>query len=100
MGCHGDDGRAYAPYLAPLAGNPNLLELDPSSAINVTLNGSRDLAVSGIPAAYPMPSFKAVLTDMDIATVLSFIRRGWNMQSASVETQAVAKIRRQTQDGS
>ncbi|OXH85048.1 alcohol dehydrogenase, partial [Burkholderia multivorans] len=37
--CHGTDGRGYAPLLAPLAGNPNVLERDASSLINVTLNG-------------------------------------------------------------
>ena len=33
--------RGFAPMLAPLAGNPNVLEKDASSLINVTLNGTR-----------------------------------------------------------
>ncbi|MGA2549135.1 MAG: cytochrome c [Burkholderiaceae bacterium] len=93
MGCHGVDGKAFAPYLAPLAGNPNVIEGDPTSSINVTLYGSHALILQGIPAAYPMPSFRAVMSDREVADVLSFIRQGWNNQASSVTTQAVAKIR-------
>ena len=35
MHCHGVDGRGFAPMLAPLAGNPNVLEHDASSLINI-----------------------------------------------------------------
>ena len=41
------DGSAYAPFLAPLAGNPNVMEKDASSLINVTLNGTQDLVIQG-----------------------------------------------------
>ncbi len=37
--------------VAPLAGNPNVLEKDASSLINVTLNGTEDLVIGGIPRA-------------------------------------------------
>ncbi|HXZ06637.1 MAG TPA: c-type cytochrome, partial [Paraburkholderia sp.] len=43
MHCHGVDGKGFAPMLAPLSGNPNVLEKDASSLINVTLNGTGDL---------------------------------------------------------
>ncbi|WP_256259103.1 c-type cytochrome, partial [Burkholderia ubonensis] len=70
--CHGVDGRGYAPLLSPLAGNPNLLEQDAASLINVTLNGSETLVIDGVPSAYPMPAFSNVLTDRQIADVLTF----------------------------
>jgi mono/diheme cytochrome c family protein len=101
MHCHGTDGRAFAPLLAPLAGNPNVLEPDPSSLINVTLNGTDDLIIGGIPAAYPMPRYADVLNDQQIADVLTFIRAGWNngasSGASSVSPDAVAKVRKSTQ---
>ncbi|CAM2197809.1 Gluconate 2-dehydrogenase cytochrome c subunit [Paraburkholderia kururiensis] len=97
MHCHGTDGRAFAPMLAPLAGNPNVLEKDASSLINVTLNGTPDLVIQGIPAPYPMPQFASVLTDRQIADALTFIRAGWNNHAPAVSADDVAKIRRGTQ---
>ncbi|MCM2551011.1 c-type cytochrome [Burkholderia glumae] len=96
MHCHGTDGRAFAPLLAPLAGNPNLLEANPASLINVTLNGSADLVIAGVPAAYPMPKFAEVLTDRQIADVLTFVRAGWNNGAPAVSPDEVAKLRRAT----
>jgi alcohol dehydrogenase (quinone), cytochrome c subunit len=97
MHCHGVDGRGFAPLLAPLAGNPNVLEKDASSLINVTLNGTGDLVIQGIPAAYPMPKYALVLNDQQIADVLTFIRAGWHNSAPSVTPADVAKLRRSTQ---
>jgi len=97
MHCHGVDGRAFAPLLAPLAGNPNVLEKDASSLINVTLNGTRDLVIQGIPAAYPMPKYAPVLNDHQIADVLTFIRAGWNNGAPAVAATDVGKLRKSTQ---
>jgi mono/diheme cytochrome c family protein len=97
MHCHGVEGTAYAPLLAPLAGNPNVMEKDASSLINVTLNGTQDLVIQGIPAAYPMPKFSEVLNDQQIADVLSFIRAGWNNGAGAVGATDVAKLRKSTQ---
>lgn len=97
MHCHGVDGKAFAPLLAPLAGNPNLLEKDASSLINVTLNGTQDLVIQGIPAAYPMPKYAPVLSDQQIADVLTFIRAGWNNGAPAVAPSDVAKLRKSTQ---
>jgi mono/diheme cytochrome c family protein len=97
MHCHAVDGKAFAPLLAPLAGNPNVLEKDPSSLINVTLNGTRDLVIGGIPAPYPMPQYAKVLNDQQIADVLTFIRAGWNNGAPAVAPGDVAKLRKTTQ---
>jgi mono/diheme cytochrome c family protein len=97
MHCHGVDGRGFAPMLAPLAGNPNVLEKDPSSLINVTLNGTGDLVLNGVPAPYPMPRYAPVLSDQQVADVLTFIRGAWNNNTAAVQTEDVAKMRKATQ---
>jgi mono/diheme cytochrome c family protein len=92
--CHGADGRGVAPYLAPLAGNPNLLEKDPSSLVNVVLNGSGQLVIDGVPAPYPMPSYRAVLNDQDIADVLTFTRHSWSNNREPVAASDVQKMRK------
>jgi mono/diheme cytochrome c family protein len=84
--------------LAPLAGNPNVLEKDASSLINVTLNGTEDLVIGGIPAPYPMPKYAPVLNDQQIADVLTFVRAGWNNGAPVVGAADVAKIWKATQE--
>jgi alcohol dehydrogenase (quinone), cytochrome c subunit len=95
--CHGVDGRGFAPMLAPLAGNPNLLEKDASSLINVTLNGTDNLVLQGVPAPYPMPRYAPVLSDQQIADVLTFIRGAWNNNAPAVQAEDVSKMRKATQ---
>jgi len=96
MHCHGAGGLGAAPWLAPLAGNPNVLEPDPVSLINVTLNGTGALVIGGVPAPYPMPKYHAMLTDEQIAEVLTFVRGNWNNAAPAVSAKAVAKVRSAT----
>jgi mono/diheme cytochrome c family protein len=96
MHCHGVDGRGFAPMLAPLAGNPNVLEKNASSLINVTLNGTEDLVIGGVPAPYPMPKYAPVLSDQQIADVITFIRAGWGNGAGAVGAGEVASMRKAT----
>jgi mono/diheme cytochrome c family protein len=96
MHCHGAGGLGAAPWLAPLAGNPNVLEPNPVSLINVTLNGTGTLVIGGVPAPYPMPKYHAMLTDEQIADVLTFVRGSWNNDAPAVSTKAVEKVRSAT----
>ena len=77
VSCHVDDGKGFAPYLPPLAGNPTVLDSDSSSLINIVLNGSYPMVVKGTPDAYRMPQFRQQFSDQDIADILTFIRDGW-----------------------
>ena len=81
--CHGANGQGRAPWLAPLVGNPNVLEPDPSSLINVTLNGTPFIVLHGIPSPspFPMPGF----------------RSAWHKEGSSVTAEQVKKIRGATQ---
>ena len=49
---------------------PTVLDDDPSSLINLVLNGSNPLVVKGMPDAYRMPQFRLQLTDQHIADVV------------------------------
>ena len=94
--CHGADGKGFAPYIPPLAGNPVVLEKDPSSLINLVLNASNPLVVEGTPDAYRMPEFRLQYSDQQIADVLSFIRNGWGNQAPAVTSAQVSDLRKST----
>ena len=94
--CHGFDAKGFAPYMPALAGNPIVLDTDPSSLINLVLNGSNPLVVKGEPDAYRMPQFRLQLSDQDIADAVTFIRNGWGNQAPAVTAAQVASLRKTT----
>jgi alcohol dehydrogenase (quinone), cytochrome c subunit len=94
--CHGFDGKGFGPYTPALAGNPVVLDNDPSSLINLVLNGSNPLVVRGTPDPYRMPQFRAQYSDREIADVVTFIRNGWGNQAPTVAVADVAKLRKST----
>jgi mono/diheme cytochrome c family protein len=94
--CHVEDGRGYGVYLPPLAGNTSVLDPDPSSIINVTLNGSARLVIQGMPDSYRMPPFRVLLNDRQIADLVNFIRTGWGNAAPPVSVEQVAEIRAHT----
>jgi mono/diheme cytochrome c family protein len=94
--CHGDDGKGHAPYLPPLAGNPAIIGHDPSSLINVTLNGSALVVVDGLPDSYRMPQFRLLLSDEEIADVVTFMRTSWGNRASAIAAKDVAPVRSST----
>jgi mono/diheme cytochrome c family protein len=93
VSCHGADGKGQSPYIPPLAGNAVVLDGDPSSLINLALNGAEPIVVKGTPDAYRMPQFRVQLTDQEIADALSFVRGGWGNGAAPVTTKQVSALR-------
>jgi alcohol dehydrogenase (quinone), cytochrome c subunit len=100
VSCHVDDGKGFAPYLPPLAGNPTVLDSDSSSLINIVLNGSYPMVVKGTPDAYRMPQFRIQFTDREIADVVTFIRNAWGNHGGAVTPDRVAALRRATDPSS
>ncbi len=96
VSCHLYDGKGQGLYHPGLAGNPVVLDQDPSSLINLTLNGSLRVISSGKPHAYGMPFFRLLRNDEQIADVLTFIRKGWGNNAPAVTPEQVAKIRADT----
>jgi alcohol dehydrogenase (quinone), cytochrome c subunit len=94
--CHGFDAKGFTPYMPALVGNPVVLDHEPSSLINLMLNGSIPLVAEGTPDAYRMPQFRQQLSDQDIADVITFIRNGWGNRATAVSAAQVAKLRKTT----
>ena len=79
--------------MPPLAGNPAILDSNPSSLINLVLNGAEPLVVKGVPDAYRMPQFRIQLTDGQTADVLSYVRGAWGNNAGAVTADQVKKLR-------
>jgi mono/diheme cytochrome c family protein len=69
------------------------MDPDPSSLINITLNGSLRVITEDIPDRYDMPYFRTLLSDQQIAEVLTFMRKGWGNKGGAVMAEEVAAIR-------
>tara|TARA_B110000438_G_scaffold229952_1_gene224848 strand:- start:529 stop:1827 length:1299 start_codon:yes stop_codon:yes gene_type:complete len=91
--CHVDSGNGYPPYMPPMAGNPPVMDPDPASLINIVLNGSSRLVVDGTPDAYRMPGYRTMLSDQQIADIVTFVRQGWGNNASVVGTADVAALR-------
>ena len=98
--CHGFDAKGFTSYMPALAGNPVVLDSNPSSLINVVLNGSVPLVAKGTPDAYRMPQFRQQLSDQDAADVITFMRNRWGNQAPAVAAAQVAKLRETTNPSS
>lgn len=94
--CHVNSGAGYYPYQPALAGNPVVLESDPSSLINITLNGSLRVFTGQGPDVNDMPYFRQLLSDQQIADALTFIRSSWGNQARAVTAAEVAALREAT----
>ena len=94
--CHGRDGAGRADQLPPLAGSATVLDPDPTSVINVLLNGGGRIVAGGVPDSYRMTPFRVLLKDQQIADVATFIRSGWGNKAPAVTAEQVAKLREST----
>ena len=94
--CHGFDAKGFASYMPALASNPVVLDENPSSLINVVLNGSVPLVPLATPDAYRMPQFRQQLSDQDAADVITFMRNRWGNKAPEVSATQVAKLRKRT----
>jgi mono/diheme cytochrome c family protein len=91
--CHGRDGLGHGDLLPPLAGNPAALEHDPSSMINIMLNGAGRIVVHGVPDSYRMTPFRVLLSDQQIADIASFVRSSWGNNGSAVSAGEVRALR-------
>ena len=96
VSCHGYDGRGHDKHMPALAGNPVVMDTDPSSLINLTLNGSLRVVINGNAETFDMPYFRGLLNDQDIADVVTYMRNAWGHSEEAVDADTVAEIRTAT----
>jgi mono/diheme cytochrome c family protein len=94
--CHSYNGRGQSMLQPPLAGNPVVLDPDADSLINLTLNGSLRVIAQGHAESFDMPHLRTLLSDQQVADVVTFIRSSWGKSAAPVNAKDVAEIRAET----
>ena len=91
--CHGDDGTGVAGAYPALAGNRAVVMPQIANLVQMVLGGGYAPATTANPRPYGMPPYVLVLTDNDVAEVLSHIRSSWGNHSAGVSALDVMQIR-------
>jgi mono/diheme cytochrome c family protein len=91
--CHGERGEGVPRAYPPLAGNRAVTLPNTSNLVQVVLHGGFAPATRGNPRPYGMPPYAVLLSDADVAAVLSFVRASWGNSAAPVSELAVAQQR-------
>lgn len=93
--CHGVAGYGMADHFPPLQGDPIIGADDPWGAIWVTLYGLKGRPLDGV--AYPgtMAGFSKILTDDELASLLTYARAGFGNQKQPVTTSDIRRVKRE-----
>ncbi|MDA1044947.1 MAG: GDSL-type esterase/lipase family protein [Verrucomicrobia bacterium] len=103
--CHQPDGKGMPNLYPPLVGSPWVVGNE-ERLIKLTLhglwgkievNGSTYDPAKGIP---PMTAFGAILTDHEIADVLTYVRNSWENEAPAVSPKTVKRVREANSDRS
>ncbi|QYF93749.1 cytochrome c [Massilia sp. PAMC28688] len=93
MECHGADGKGLPPHYPPLAGNRALTMTEAVNPIRIVLNGGFAPTTAGNPRPYGMPPYSHVLSDQEIANVVSYLRNSWGNRAPLVTSAEVNRYR-------
>jgi mono/diheme cytochrome c family protein len=85
--CHQADGRGAENLAPPLVGSEFALAADPTIPARIVLHGKEGTVAL-------MPPLGAMLSDAEIAAVLTYIRREWGHTAGPVAPADVARTRR------
>jgi mono/diheme cytochrome c family protein len=75
--CHGLQGEGKPPHWPPLANNQSIEMQSAVNPIRMVLNGGYPPGTKGNPMPYGMPPFAGLLSDNEVAAVVSYIRTAW-----------------------
>jgi len=89
--CHGADGQGVRGVYPPLAGNPTVVQPSVLTLIRVLDHGGFAAATAGNPKPYGMPP--AMLSNEEMAAVLTYVRQSWSQRAHAVSTLDVLRSR-------
>lgn len=91
--CHQSDGQGIAGAFPPLAGNPAVTG-NPLAVITIVKNGLEGrLVVNGQAYSGIMPRWEHLLSDEQIADVVSYIRSSWKNGAPGVSVADVQSVK-------
>ncbi len=82
--CHQPDGTGMPPAYPPLANNPSILMDVAVNPLRMVLNGGYPPETTDNPRPYGMPPFAQVLSDAEVAAVVTYIRLAWGNRGTPV----------------
>ena len=91
--CHGQQGQGVAGAYPALAHNRAVVMPNASNLIQTALYGGFAPVTAANPKPFGMPPFMLMLSDADIALVLSYVRQAWGNQAALVTESDVNLLR-------
>ena len=91
--CHGDQGQGVPGVYPALAGSRAVTMASAHNPIQAVLGGGFAPATTGNPRPYGMPPFRLLLTDDEIAAVVSHVRTSWGNQALPVTAWEVQQAR-------
>jgi mono/diheme cytochrome c family protein len=92
--CHGDEGKGQAPAFPPLAGNRSITMLSPVNSIRMVLNGGYAPGTYKNPRPYGMPPFSHILSDDEVAAVVTYVRTAWQNNGTPVAPAQANELRK------
>ncbi|HEV2571893.1 MAG TPA: cytochrome c [Beijerinckiaceae bacterium] len=92
--CHGAEGQGIPHVVVPLATNASLRLTSARNLIHTTLNGIPARRFPGLERMQPMPAFKDVLDDRQMADLANWMRATWGGEPPNVKAEDVAEIRK------
>lgn len=91
--CHQVNGQGTPGAFPPLAGNP-VVTGNPIATILIVKNGLEGrVVVNGQAYSGIMPRWKGVLSDEQIASVITYIRSSWKNQASGVSVSQVQAVK-------
>jgi mono/diheme cytochrome c family protein len=91
--CHGAQGQGRAGIYPPLAGNRLVTMALPHNLARSVMAGGFAQATAAEPQPYSMPPYGALMSDDELAAVLSFVRSAWGHRASPVGPVWVNQLR-------
>jgi mono/diheme cytochrome c family protein len=92
-GCHKPDGSGTPALFPMLKGSAAVQQTDPTSLLRVVLRGAAAAATDKGPTAPSMPQFGWILSDDQVAAIVTYIRNSWGNSATPVSAGDVHKAR-------
>ena len=91
--CHGEQGQGVRGAYPALAGNRAVLLGSTANLVHIVLEGGFPPTTAGNPRPFGMPPFATVLSDTEVAALLSYMRLSWGNRVMPVSALEVSRFR-------
>ena len=92
--CHGITGTGQTGRYPALAGNRAVTLPIAANVVQVVMHGGYAPGTVGNPRPHGMAPYAPLMTDVEVAAVVSYIRGAWGNAAAAVDAQEIGRFRR------